>query len=168
MKTGLIALFLCLAAACAPKDDLQAPPSAAGAAAGDEAAVRAGVEALLHEWSAAGSEGRWDDLKALYADDPGFAWIENGAVAYSDHASVITGVDQVIAMNATLKSDVRDIVVTPISADAAAFRSSVEFAFTSSAFSFDFDGAFTGVAVMREGKWRFLQGHLSKADDDRG
>lgn len=123
-----------------------------------------GVEALIRDWSASGAEGRWDDLKALYADDPGFYWVEQGRVAYADYASVVAGVDQVAAMNAMLRNDVEDIVVTPLGADKASFRAHVRIGFVSTQFSFDFEGAFTGVAVMRDGRWRFLQGHLSKEE----
>ena len=118
---------------------------------------------MLREWSATGAEGRWEDLKSLYADDPDFAWIEDGAVAYQDHVAVIAGVDRVAAMNAVIKTEIGDIVVTPLSADAAAFRSAVSIGFVTPDFTFNFAGAFTGVAIARDGRWRFLQGHLSKA-----
>jgi len=155
----LAAVFL---ASCGPaiNDERATSP----AAARDNAAIVTGVEALLGDWSAAGAEGRFDDLKALYADDPGFYWVEQGRVAYADYAAVIAGVDQVAAMNAMIRSDVSDIFVTPLSADAAAFRAATKIGFVSSEFSFDFEGAFTGVAAKRDGRWKFLNGHLSKAE----
>lgn len=165
MKRTASGLFLALCAACSPA----APPapsaaSAPAAIADDRAAVRSDVEALLREWSLAGSEGRWNDLKELYADDPDFSWIENGAVAYDDYESVIAGVDQVAAMNASLTSRIDDIAIMPLADDAAAFRAGVSIDFSASEFSFSFNGAFTGVAVLRDGRWRFLQGHLSKPE----
>lgn len=152
-----------LLAACgpAPKGERAIGPTAATR---DDAAIVSAVEALLHEWSLAGAEGRWEDLKALYADDRNFYWVEQGRVAYADHAAVVAGVDQVAAMNAMIRSDVADVVVTPIAADAASFRAATKVGFTSPEFSFDFEGAFTGVAVLRDGRWKFLNGHLSKAD----
>lgn len=160
MRLYEISMLALAAAACAPAAGPKEPSHAQAPV--DEAAVASGVEALVREWSAAGAEGRWDDLKALYADDPGFAWIEQGRVAYADHAAVIAGVDQVASMGAMIRSEVEDIVATPLCADVAAFRASTKIGFVSPDFSFDFEGAFTGVAVRDDGRWRFLNGHLSQ------
>lgn len=123
--------------------------------------VDAGVRGLLKEWAAAGEQSRNADLKALYAEDPQFYWAEQGRVAYESHAAVIAGVDQAAGMNATIRNEVSDIDVTALSADAAAFRANAKIAVASDAFSFEFDGVFTGVAIKRAGSWRFLNGHLS-------
>ena len=131
------------------------------------AETAAGVEGLIREWSAAGADSRWDDLKALYANDPEFHWIEQGRVAYADYAAVAAGVDQIASTGATIKSAVDDINVTPLSADTASFRAHAAIGVATPDFSFDFDGAFSGVAVLRDGRWRFLQGHLSKAEAAR-
>lgn len=127
----------------------------------DDAAVRVGVAALVKDWSSAGAEGRWEDLKALYADEPGFAWIEQGRLAYADHAAVVAGVDAAKDVGATIRSSVSDIAVTPLAADAAAFQARTVLAVESPSFSFAFDGRISGVAVKRGDKWLFLQGHLS-------
>jgi hypothetical protein len=163
MRMIVIAAVLALSACGAP----ETPAQPVEEAPVDAAAVRTGVEALLGEWSASGAEGRWDDLKALYANDPGFYWVEQGRVAYPDQASVVAGVDQVAAMNAMIRNDIDDIVVTPLSADAASFRARTKIGFVSPEFSFDFEGAFTGVAIKRDGRWRFLNGHLSKVEAQR-
>ncbi len=134
----------------------------------DKDAIIAGVTALIGEWSKAGQEGRYDDLKALYADEPDFYWVENGRVAYADWAAVAEGVDQLAALNPLLRSSATDIVVTPLGDDVASFRGAVEIGLASAEFSFDFEGLFTGVAVRRDGAWRFLQGHLSKPDAPAG
>ncbi len=157
MKKISIALALFCAACSLPEQGSKATVF-------DRSVVQKSVETLLNEWSAAGAEGRWDDLKAVYADDPDFVWIENGAVAYKDHAAVVTGVDRVASMNAILRSEFGDIVVTPLGADAAAFHATVGVGFVSPEFSFDFAGVFTGVAIQRNGRWLFLQGHLSRPD----
>ena len=85
--------------------------------AADAEAIEQGVETLIRNWSAAGAEGRWEDLKALYADDPSFYWVEQGRIAYSDYASVAAGVDQAAAMAAVISSSVDDFAVTPLGAD---------------------------------------------------
>lgn len=154
--------FLLAAASCAPGAPTALERSGAAAPAYDEGAVKAEVEALIREWGAAGTEGRWRDLKTLYADDSDFFWVEQGAVAYADYASVVAGLDQVAATNPAIRNDVADIIVTPLGADAATFRASANISVASADFSFDFNGVFTGVAVLEEGRWRFLNGHLSK------
>lgn len=127
----------------------------------DVAAAQAGVRALLAEWAEAGSESRWEDLKALYADEPGFAWVEQGVVAYKDRAAVAAGVDAAAATSAQIKTSVADIVATPVAADAAAFHARVKSSVASAEFAFEFDGVISGLAVRRDGRWLFLQGHLS-------
>lgn len=127
----------------------------------DDAAISAGVTALVEDWSSAGEEGRWDDLKNLYADEKGFVWIEQGRIAYADRASVVEGVEQAAAMGAKIDSKVSEISVTPLSPDAAAFHARSVLSVASPSFSFAFDGRLSGVAVKRGEKWRFLQGHLS-------
>lgn len=161
MRAPVIA-FLLATASCAPGASTAPEGSSAAAPAYDEGAVKGEVEALIREWSAAGTEGRWGDLKTLYADDPDFFWVEQGGLAYADYASVVAGLDQVAATNATVRNDVADIIVTPLSADAVTFRATANISLASADFSFDFNGVFTGVAVIKDGRWRFLNGHLSK------
>jgi hypothetical protein len=156
----------CLAVAACARSTPE-PIEPAVAASFNQAAVKTAVEALILDWSKTGQEGRWEDLKALYADDPDFYWVEDGEVAYASRTAAAAGVDQAAAMNALIRSDVRGIAVTPVSADAASFRALVSIGFVGDAFSFDFDGVFTGLAVRRDGKWVFLQGHLSKPDEPR-
>lgn len=127
----------------------------------DDAAARAGVEALVKEWAAAGQEGRWSDLAALYADDPGFVWIEQGRVAYADHAAVVAGVEAAQAMKAEIRSAVSNVAVTPLAPDVAAYRANATLSVSSASFSFAVDGVLSGVAVKRDGAWKLLQGHLS-------
>lgn len=161
MRAPVIA-FLLAAASCAPEAPTAPEGSSVAAPTYDEGAVKAEVEALIREWGAAGTEGRWDDLKTLYADDPDFFWVEQGSIAYADYVSVVAGLDQVAATNPTIRNDVADIIVKPLSAGAATFRATANISLASADFSFDFNGVFTGVAVLKDGRWRFLNGHLSK------
>lgn len=132
-----------------------------GAGNRDDQAIRTEVEAALRDWSSTGAEGRWDDLKALYADDPGFIWIEQGRIAYASHAAVVEGVEAAKSSNAQVTSSIRDIVVTPLAQDVAAYHAHAAFTVAAEQFPFSFDGAFSGVAIKRGGEWRLLQGHLS-------
>lgn len=148
------ALAALMAAACAPGDD-------GAAAAYDKTVVEAGAVALVEEWAKAGEERRFDDLKALYADDPAFVWIEDGRIAYRGHGAVAAGVDQAAQMNATIESDVSEISATALGPDAAAVVANVSISVKAESFGFAFDGALSAVAVRRDGAWKFLNGHLS-------
>ena len=81
---------------------------------------------------------------------------------YPDHAAIAAGVAQARDARLTLRSSARDIVATPLSAEAAAVRANVSIVFGDPAHGgFAFDGILTGVAVKRGERWQFLQGHLS-------
>ncbi|MBY0422641.1 MAG: nuclear transport factor 2 family protein [Parvularculaceae bacterium] len=115
----------------------------------------------MRDWASAGEQGRWDDLKSLYDAGPGFVWIEQGRIAYPDHAAVVAGVEAAKAAKAEIRSTISDVVVTPLAADAAAFHARSTMTVASPSFRFAFDGILSGVAVKRDGAWKLLQGHLS-------
>lgn len=128
----------------------------------DRAGVSTGASALVEDWARTGSEGRWEDLPTLYADEEGFAWIEQGVVRYPSVAAVREGVAQAADSGLAIRTEVTDVVVTPLSRDAAAVRAHVAIQFGEPPDSgFMFDGALSAVAVKRDGRWQFLQGHLS-------
>lgn len=128
----------------------------------DEAAIKAEVSDLVRRWADAGENGRWDELKALYVDEEGFAWIEQGVARYKDHASIAAGLDTARDMALAVDNEVGAIVVVPLAEDAAALYAEISSAVRSDAFSYDFNGVLSAVAVKRAGTWRFLQGHLSE------
>jgi D-serine deaminase-like pyridoxal phosphate-dependent protein len=145
---------LLMLAACALPE--RAPSAAA------LSAVEAGATGLVEEWARSGSEGRWDDLVALYADQPGFTWVEQGRIAYADHAAISAGVAQARDSGLSVRTTVSDIAATPLSSNAAAVRAKVSIVLGDpSTGGFAFDGILTGVAIERDGRWMFLQGHLS-------
>lgn len=156
MRKALSLLPLIALAACSPATE------SGQTAAADEREIVDGVTALMNDWAQAGPEGRWEDLKGLYADAPGFTWIERGGVAYDDHAAIAAGIDQASQMQAEIDSHVSDIRVTPLGPDAAAVVTDVSLSVSFGDFGYDFNGIFSGVAVKHDGEWRFLQGHLSE------
>jgi ketosteroid isomerase-like protein len=129
------------------------------AASGD---IKAAVTALVQRWSDAGKAGDWDGIAATYADEPGFAWIEQGEARYTDHAGIVAGLKQAREMRVAVRNDVSDIVVTPLSPDAAAYRASYALGMTAEGFQVNSEGTLSGVAVKRGGTWRFLQGAFSE------
>ncbi len=131
----------------------------------DADAVQRAAVALVEEWSRAGREGRWADLEALYADERGFAWIERGTVAYDSHATIVAAVRQAAAARIAVDTRVADVVAVPLAADAAAVRAAftmrLEFSPTQVV---ERQGVLTGVAVKRDGRWRFLQGSMASRE----
>jgi len=135
---------------------------AAPSAEYDADAVRSGVTALIQRWSDAGEAGDWDGLADTYADAQGFAWIERGAVAYADHAAIVAGLENARASEARIVNDLSDIVVTPLSPDAAAYRANYRLSVRSESFGFDSAGVLSGVAIREGDTWRLLQGSFSE------
>lgn len=151
MKHLILAMLVALAA-CAPKQT--PPPDAADT-------ERAAIE-LVNEWAAVGSEGRWDDLSALYADAPDFAWVEDGVLAYDSHEAIIAGIQRAHDAGLTIRTQASHVSATALSPDAASVRANVSIAFGEPASGgFAFDGILTAVVVKRDDRWVFLQGHLS-------
>jgi len=135
---------------------------APSARAPDEAAVRADVTALVQRWSDAGEAGDWEAVADTYADADGFVWIEQGEVRYADHAAIIAGLEQAQQANFRITNDVSEIVVTPLSDDAAAYRANYHLVINADAFSIDSRGVLSGVAIRQGQTWRLLQGAFSE------
>jgi hypothetical protein len=139
---------------------------AAGACAGGppdrDGAAQREVAALIQRWSDAGEAGRWDVVADTYADSEAFAWIEQGEVRYASKAEIVAGLDAARAMQASIRNDVSDIVVTPLGADSAAYRARYVLAVRSAAFSFASQGVLAGVAIRENGRWKFLTGIFSE------
>jgi|CXWL01.1.fsa_nt_gi hypothetical protein len=148
------AVALLLLAACAQP----APSSEAGLEAAEEAAI-----SLVDAWAATATEGRWADLPSLFADEPGFAWVEQGEVRYADHAAIETAAAQALVSGVAVQTTIVDVEAKGLSPDVAAVEAIVSILFGDpAAGGFEFDGVLTAVAVEREGQWVFLQGHLSQ------
>lgn len=155
--TSLLRLFaaaIVLAiAACGPRS--------APAPADDLSAAEAGAVALVEEWARAGTENRWSYLPALFADEPGLVWVEQGVVRYREHAAVVTGATRAAATGLTVRTTVSEVQATALAADAALVRANVRIAFGADGAGFAMLGVLTGVAVKRGERWVFLQGHIS-------
>lgn len=151
MKSFFAAVLFVLAA-CAPTQ----PPSQ------DDAAIQSGVTALVQRWSDAGEASDWDAIADTYADVEGFSWVERGEVRYPNRAAIIAGLQQAREAGFSVTNDVSDIVVTPLGADAAAYRANYHLAVTSPQFSFSSEGVLSGVAIRQGDTWRFLHGSLNE------
>ena len=153
MRLGLAAFVAAALVACTP----------APVAEYDGDAVRSGVTALVQRWSDSGEAGDWAAVADTYADAEGFAWIEQGEVRYADHDAIVVGLDGVAQMGASITNDVSDIVVTPLGADAAAYRANYRLTIAAPQFSVTSEGVVSGVAIRQDdGVWRLLQGSFSE------
>jgi hypothetical protein len=128
----------------------------------DQTIVYREVPEFLEAWQAAGNEGRFGDLKPLYAPLTGFVWVEQGKVAYADAGQIAAGLDSAAASGAKVTLQLSDTVVTALAPRAAAVSASytMSFAFAPGQ-TYDTAGVFTGVVVKRDERWMFLQGHFS-------
>lgn len=126
-------------------------------------AAREGAAALVEEWAQTGRDGRWSNLPALFADEPGLAWVEQGELRYGDLSEISESAARAETDGLTAQTSVTDVVATPLSPEAAAIVAHVSILVGDPANGgFAFDGVLSAVAVERDGEWVFLQGHLSQ------
>jgi uncharacterized protein (TIGR02246 family) len=141
---------------------LSASAASQPATADSDAETRAGVAALVQRWSDAGTAKDWDAIAQTYADQPGFAWIEQGEARYTDRAAIVAGLDGARKMKADIDNKVSNIVVTPLAPGVAAYRADYRLSVKAEGFGYSSSGVLSGVAVKRDGTWRFLQGAFSE------
>jgi hypothetical protein len=116
------------------------------------------VMADLRRFSA---EAQWDSLLALYADEPGFHWVEDGAIQYPTRADIEAAIGAAPS-GTRLVTTHRDLRVTPLAPGVASVFTLFETQFVdSSGPGFSFSGAITMVLAHREGGWQIISGHAS-------
>jgi ketosteroid isomerase-like protein len=149
-------------AACALLVACQPKPAETPDADAAEKQTRADVTALIESWAKASSDGDWDAVGKLYADDEGFVWVERGAVRYPTRDAAIAGLEGVKAAGSKIATTVSEITVTPLAGDAAAFRTRVKFTadFGTEAPPVNVDAILTGVAFDYDTGWKILQAHM--------
>jgi hypothetical protein len=129
----------------------------------DQAAVKSEVTAMVQGWATSGGEGRWDDIPGYISWGPGVVWIEQGRIAYQDREALLKGVAQAKASGLPVTTTVSDLVITPLKPDVAVLHARTKIVFGSPPESgFVFDGVMTATAVKQDGRWGFLQAHLSE------
>jgi uncharacterized protein (TIGR02246 family) len=151
-----MAFFALLGAlSCAPS-----PPVNSDTLAAELTAAEVGAAALVREWAATASEGHWEDLPTLYADD--VTWIEQGELRYNGRAAVEEGIASAAASGLSIQTNVENVVATALAPDVAAVRADTDIVFGDAANGgFHFDGMLSAVVVKIDGEWLFLEGHLS-------
>jgi len=149
----LILVGAVLSAACTPG----APVFTASHAA----AVRDSAQALLDTFQRLSSEGKWDSLADLYADDANFRWLETGVVQYRSPAQIRQALHRV-APGTTIETSYLDTKVVSLAPGAAAIATTFHTKFMQGGVErAEFGGVLDLVLVHREGGWRILFGHSS-------
>lgn len=146
------AVFIALTAACTP---VAAPPA-------DPAVVVAETTAFLDQWVAAREKGDKRVLEPMYSAQPGFRWIENGAVTYDSGLDAAASLDMASTGGYLPDMTLAAPAITVLSADAAAVTADYKMIFKFGGIAFDSTGVFTAVLVKEDGLWKFLQAHMSE------
>jgi ketosteroid isomerase-like protein len=127
------------------------------------AAIRKGVQATLDAYRELSAAGRWEELMRLYADDPRFRWVSNGAVE-------TRSVEQLRKHFAALPAGTRvettyqDAEITPLAPGVAMVTTQFQTRLVDpKGGGFSFGGALTMTLVERPDGWKILNGHASGA-----
>ncbi|NOT07566.1 MAG: SnoaL-like domain-containing protein [Gemmatimonadales bacterium] len=158
MRRIFLLLISAIGGACAPRD--MALSTAHASAMADS------VRTALAEFLRAGAAGQLDQMLAFYADDPGFRWVEDGAVKARSVEDIRRGLAGLQGMR--VETTLEDTEVSPavpgVASVATRFQTRVA---DSSGTKFSFGGAMTLVMVHRDGGWRILTGHSSSSSPAR-
>jgi hypothetical protein len=129
-----------------------------------DATTRREVAELLQRWVRLRNDGRWDDLAALLADDPRFAWVEFGRVTMGSHAAALTELGKARGRPAQTFTELGDPVVEPLNSELALLRADfrIRAAPSATAQGIDRDGVVTATTIFRQGRWQFLQVNFSQ------
>lgn len=127
--------------------------------AADAAAVREGVQATLDAFLRYSAAGQWDSLVRLYADGPGFRWVEQGEVRYRSIGQIREALG-VLAPGTRIETTYRDTEITPLSPSVAL----VVTHFDTRLGDFGFGGVATIVLARRAGRWLLVAGHSSSPE----
>jgi len=151
-----LALLLGLAAAARP-----AALRAEEMSEAQTAAIRQGVQATLDAHGRLSAAGSWEALMRLYADEPRFRWMSNGAI-------VARSVDEIrktflaLPPGSRFETTYQDVEITPLAPGvaqmAAPFHTRVV---DSKSGGYAFGGFLTMILVERADGWKILSGHAS-------
>ena len=125
-------------------------------------AIETEVRGFLDQYSEAVGDGRWEDVVAMYADDPGFSWAEDGRIAYRSTAEIREAFEGLRTQFTSASTEFVDPKIVVLGPDVAHVTASVRQRFTvSEGDDFSFDALVTAVVVREQSGWRFIAGHTS-------
>lgn len=152
LRAVMAAPFLLTAAACGNGE----------MTAHDQTVIYSEVPEFLESWEAAGNEGRYDDLKPLYSPYTGFAWVEQGKIAYATAQDVAAGLDAAKSSGATVEMNLTSSNIKALAKDVASVAANYTLKINYPPdTSIESAGVFTGVVQRQETGWVFVQGHFS-------
>jgi hypothetical protein len=125
------------------------------------AAIRQGVQATLDAYRERSAAGQWEALLRLYADEPQFRWVSNGALVARSFDDIRK---HFLAQPAGSRAEqtYQDVEITPLAPDAAEVLTRFETKLIDPAGAgFSFGGLMTLVMVRRGESWLILSGHSS-------
>jgi ketosteroid isomerase-like protein len=124
-------------------------------------AIEEGVEKALATYRERAAAGDWEGVLALYADDPGFRWITNGAIAAHSVTELRKGLLG-LPPGSRAENTYRDTEILPLAPDLALVSTTFETKVVdASGKSFSFGGKLSMVLVARKEGWLILHGHAS-------
>lgn len=124
------------------------------------ASVHAEVQATLDAFSRHGVSGEWDALVALYADEPGFRWIEANRPGYRSVAEVRAALVS-LGPGARAETVYRDIEIVPLARALARVATRFETRLlVDGEERVRFGGTLAMTLVRRQG-WQVLTGHAA-------
>lgn len=124
--------------------------------------AEAEILTFFETYAARANALEWDELLALYADDPRFRWLESGELAYDGKESVVEHVRTLAPLIERLDFEVLEPRVLVLSAEHAhaslRFRESLTLV---SGETLELEGAITALLIHTDQGWRLLSGHTS-------
>jgi ketosteroid isomerase-like protein len=125
------------------------------------AAIRQGVQATLDAFCKLSAAGQWDAVMRLYADDPHFVWVTNGAIVSRSLDEIrkhFTGTPA----GSRVETTYQDTEITPLAPGVATVLTRFETRITDAqGGGFHFGGLLTMTLVERGDGWKILDGHAS-------
>ena len=125
------------------------------------AAIRQGAQATLDAYRELAAAGRWDALMQLYADDPGFRWVESGTVVARAGDEIRHHLKELPA-GTHVENTYQDTEITPVAPGAAVVTTLFQTRLVDpKGGGYSFGGAMTLTLVQRGDGWKILSGHAS-------
>lgn len=129
-----------------------------GGEAVDLSEVRTAVEGYAAKFNARDAAG----AAAIYADDPGFHWIEGGRLHYGTRDAAVKGLTDFLTGFPESRLEFHNIRVDAIADSTAVatvdFRQTVA---ANGATALAFEGVMTLTMIKRDGAWKIIVGHSS-------
>ena len=146
--------------AVAPPPADVVPAVAQPVAATPAAAAADGVKQVFAEFRARLDAGDYTGAAAHYADDPRFAWVEDGQIRYRSRTEVARAFEQLRGMG-PVRYAYGEPAVAVLTRDVALLTVPFETTVGEGAQAYAFGGTMTVTMLRTAAGWQFLLGHSS-------